>query len=192
MNDEQYRALLEKRLLPERYIHSLNVADSARELAVIYGEDADKAYTSGLLHDVMKNAPDGEHEELFALGGVTLSPLERHNRKLWHAMSAPLFLKFKLGINDSDMLNAVRYHTTGRAGMSRLEKIVFLADYISAERDYNGVEIMRETSKKNMDSAILFAQTYTLRTLSAAGKCIHPDCLLCYNDIIINRIERKE
>ena len=187
MADDALYDLLRERLNPDRYTHSLNVADSAKALALRFGADADKAYTAGLLHDVMKNAPAEEQFQLFREAGVTLTPLEAANKKLWHAMGAPLFLRLKLGIEDEEILNAVRYHTTGRAGMSLMEKIVFTADYISAERQYNGVDVMRALAEKSLEDAMLYALQFTLTKLSAQRRCIHPDCLACYNDIIMSK-----
>ena len=98
--DEKIIKLLRSRLDDYRFNHSLNVADSAKELAEIYGADPKKCYTAGLLHDVMKNASDEEHEELFKMAGITLSRDEKNNRKLWQDISncriglrclAPLF-----------------------------------------------------------------------------------------------------
>ena len=187
MADEALYELLRERLNPDRYTHSLNVADSAKALALRYGADADKAYTAGLLHDVMKNAPEEEQLLLFRAAGVTLTPLEAANKTLWHSMGAPCFLRLKLGITDDDMLNAVRYHTTGRAGMSTLEKIIFVADYISAERTYNGVDVMRELADRSLEDAMLYALQFTLTKLSSQRRCIHPDCLFCYNDILMSK-----
>ena len=187
MKDKQYIELLRERLLPERFTHSLNVAQSAVYLAEKYGEDKDKAYIAGLLHDVMKNSDDTEQLEMIERYGISMTELEKKNKKLWHAMSAPGYLLYELGEKDEDLLNAVRYHTTGRAGMSLLERIIFIADYISDERDYNGVEIMRELADKSLEDAMLFALKFTLQKLSSQNMCIHPDCLGCYNELIINR-----
>ena len=141
--DEKIITLIRSKLNADRFNHSLNVADSAKELALSYGADADKAYTAGLLHDVMKNASEEEQLGVLSEAGIELMPVERENKKLWHAIAGAAYVKFVMGIDDRDIIRAVRYHTTGRSGMSLLERIVYLADYISADRNYNGVEDMR-------------------------------------------------
>lgn len=147
MNNEQYKEILQNRLTEKRYIHSLNVADSAKELALIYGCDPEKAYTVGLVHDCCKDEPAGLQLSYILENKVELTEYEINAAKLYHAISGRIFAEKEFGITDEDMLNAIRYHTTGRKGMSLLEKVVFIADFISAERDYNGVDIMREKAK---------------------------------------------
>ncbi|HAX84373.1 MAG TPA: phosphohydrolase [Ruminococcaceae bacterium] len=179
--------LIRSRLDDYRFNHSLNVADSARELAIRYGGDADKAYTAGLLHDVMKNASDEEQLGVLSEAGIELMPVERANKKLWHAVAGAAYIRFVMGIEDREIIRAVRYHTTGRAGMSLLEKIVYLADYISAERDYNGVEDMRRLCKEDMDAAIEYALVFGIPDLVSKGRVIHPDSIDLYNEVIIKK-----
>ena len=183
-----WRKLLKKRLLEKRYIHSLNVADSARELAKKYGADEEKAYFAGLVHDIMKNAGEEEQLQIMEKGGIILSRTEKVNKKLWHAMAGECYLRIEMGIADEDILNAVRYHTTGRAGMSLLEKVVYIADYISVERDYDDVDVMRELSmNKGLDEAALYALKFSFKSLSKKEKLIHTDSVEYYNELIIER-----
>lgn len=185
--DEKIVTLIKSRLETDRFNHSLNVAESARKLAILYGADAKKAYTAGLLHDVMKNASEEEQLGVLSEAGIELMPVERANKKLWHAVAGAAYVKFVMGIDDREIIRAVRYHTTGRAGMSQLEKIIYLADYISAERSYNGVEDMRQLSKKDMDEAIEYALVFGIPDLVSKGRVIHPDSLDLYNEIIIKK-----
>lgn len=183
-----WRKLLRERLLEKRYIHSLNVADSARELAKKYGADEEKAYFAGLVHDIMKNASDEEQLQIMEKGGIILSRTEKINKKLWHAMAGECYLRIEKGITDEDILNAVRYHTTGRAGMSLLEKVVYIADYISVERDYDDVDVMRDLSmNKGLDEAALYALKFSFKSLSKKEKLIHTDSVEYYNELIIER-----
>lgn len=188
---ENLKALLKERLDEHRYIHSLGVAESARKLAKRFGGDAKKAYLAGLLHDITKNETNERQLQLFEENGIILSQTEKNNPKLWHAMTAPLFIKNSLGITDDELLLAVRYHTTGRSGMSLLEKIVYIADYISAERDYPDVDVMRTLSEDSLEKAALYSLKYTLRKLSQSELVIHNDSLNFYNELIINKSERN-
>lgn len=185
--DEKIITLIRSKLNADRFNHSLNVADSAKELALRYGANADKAYTAGLLHDVMKNASPEEQLGVLSEAGIELMPVERENKKLWHAIAGAAYVKFVMGIDDRDIIRAVRYHTTGRAGMSLLERVVYLADYISADRKYNGVEDMRRLCQADSDEAILYALTFGIPDLVSKGRVIHPDSIDLYNEVIIKK-----
>lgn len=185
------KALLKERLDEHRFIHSLGVAESAYELSKRFGGDAKKAYLAGLVHDITKNETNERQLQLFSENGIILSQIEKNNPKLWHAMTAPLFIKNELGITDEELLSAVRYHTTGRKGMSLLEKIVYIADYISAERDYPDVDVMRSLSKESLEKAALYSLKYTLKKLSESELVIHNDSLNFYNELIIGGVRLK-
>ena len=184
--DAEYTEILRSRLTERRFIHSLNVADSARELAEIYGCDPDKAYTAGLIHDCCKDEPAGLQLSYMLGNGAELTECEINTAKLYHSICGSVYIQKEFGIDDVEIINAVRYHTTGRANMSVLEKVIFIADFISAERDYNGVEIMREKAKRSLDEAIVEGLSFTIKDLIDAGRIIHPDTLGAYNDAIAN------
>ena len=191
----EYKRLLRKKLDDYRFLHSLNVAESAAFLADKYGEDRDRAYFAGLLHDIMKNENNADMLKMMEKGGIILSRTEKANPKLWHAMAGEVCLRDELGITDREILSAVRYHTTGKAGMSLFDKIIYVADYVSAERNYPDVDVMRTLSfEKGLDEACLYSLQYTLKALSAKETVIHPDSLDFYNELIINKggmIKRK-
>ncbi len=170
-----------------RYTHSLNVAQEAVVLAKLYGCDENKAYVAGILHDVTKEIPKDEQLQIIRDGGIILDSVQQNAPKLWHSISGSVYVQTRLGISDSDIINAIRYHTTGRAGMSLLEKIIYTADYTSAERSYNGADIMREKSRKSLEEAMIFSCQFTLQNLSSKEAAIHPDQIFCYNDLVLNR-----
>ena len=181
------RKLLRSKLDDYRYIHSLGVADSARQLAGIYGADEEKAYFAGLLHDVMKNASRDEQLDIIEKGGITLTAVEKNNPKLWHAIAGECYLRTHMGITDPEILGSVRYHTTGKAGMALLEKIIYVADYISAERNYPDVDIMRDLAiNHSLEEASLYSLQYTFMKLTPEKGIIHTDSVDFYNELIIN------
>lgn len=187
----EVRKLLRSKLDDYRYIHSLGVADSARELAKIYGADEEKAYFAGLLHDVAKNMPKDKQLSFIEKGGISLSDSEKNNPKLWHAMAGECYLRLNMGITDPEILGSVRYHTTGRAGMTLLEKIIYVADYISAERNYPDVDVMRDLSlNHSLEKAAIYSLQYTFMKLTPEKGIIHTDSVDFYNELIIN--ERSE
>ena len=184
----EYKALLRELLDDYRYIHSLGVAESAKELAAIYGYDEDKAYKAGLLHDIMKNATKEYQLQIMEKGGIILSQAEKNNPKLWHAMAGECYLRDEMGITDEELLGAIRYHTTGKAGMNLLEKIVYIADYISKERNYPDVDVMRRLSKEvSLEEASLYALRFSIRKFESIGGIIHTDSIDYYNELIIER-----
>lgn len=186
---QEFKQNLSQRLKENRYIHSLNVADSALELAKHYGADEEKAYIAGLLHDCTKNESDDRQLQMLSSCGIILSCVERNNPKLFHAMTAPIYAKAVFGIEDEEILSAMRFHTTGKKGMSLLEKIVYIADYISAERDYADVDVMRILAFEDLDKAALYSLKFSLRSLSEKERVIHPDSLEFYNELIIKKYE---
>lgn len=194
----EYKKLLRKKLDDFRFYHSLNVAESAKELAFWYGESKEdsyleKAYLTGLLHDCMKNADKNEMLQMIEKGGIILNRVELNNPKLWHAIAGSVFVQNNLGITDPEIVSAIRYHTTGRAGMSVFEKIIYIADYISYERDYPDVDEMRLlTQIKGLDEAALYSLQYSLTSLSKNKRLIHNDSLDFYNELILNQVERSK
>lgn len=182
---EQYKELLKSRLNEKRYIHSLAVADQARRLALKYGADPYKAYLAGLLHDITKNASFDEHLQIFEAFGIILSDVEKNAEKLWHAMSGAAYAEHFLDIDDKEIISAVRYHTTAKADMTELEKVLYLADFTSSDRDYDDVDVMRALVDKSQDEALKYALTYTITELIEKGVPIHPDTVAAYNDVIL-------
>lgn len=182
----EYKKLLREKLDDYRFLHSLNVAESAATLARLYGADEEKAYFAGLLHDIMKNENNEDMLKCITKGGIILSRTEKENPKLWHAIAGEAYLRTELGITDKEILSSVRYHTTGKADMSLFEKIIYVADYISAERNYPDVDVMRHLSyEKSLDEACLYSLQYTLKSLSEKKGIIHEDSLAFYNNLII-------
>lgn len=175
--------IIEKRLEPKRFDHSIKVAKSAVELAKHYGEDEQKAYVCGILHDVMKNASDEEQLEIIEKSGEKMTQLERVNKKLWHAISGAGYIKIVLKITDEEIISAVRCHTTAKANMTTLEKILYIADYISEDRDFDGVDDMRKKAFSNIDEAVLEGTRFSIETLAKRGMPIHPNTVEAYNEM---------
>ena len=179
-----YVDLLKQRLDEYRLNHSLCVADEAKRLAEKYGADTEKAYLAGLLHDITKNEPNDFHLHYFKEFDIILTDVEKKNDRLWHAMSGALFVKNELKIDDGELISAIRYHTTAKSNMTKLEKIIFVADFTSADRNYPDVNVMRELSNRSLEDAMIYALSYTINKLVAGGQMVHPDALSAYNDLL--------
>ncbi len=191
MNLDEYKNLIKSKMSEHRFVHSVNVSKEARKLAKIYGADAEKAAIAGILHDITKEMPVEEQLKIITDSGIILDNVQKNAPKLWHGISGSIYIKENLNINDADILNAIRYHTTGRAGMSLLEKIIFVADFTSQERTYKGVSTMRKKSRKTLDEAMLYGFKFTFSDLSKRELAIHPDELACYNEIVLSNISLK-
>lgn len=185
MNFNEYKEIIKPKMSEKRYIHSVNVAKQAKHLAKIYGVEEEKALTAGILHDIAKEMPTEEQLQIITNSGIILDNIQQRAMKLWHSITGSIYVKEVLGIEDEDIINAIRFHTTGRANMSMLEKIIFIADFTSAERDFKGVATMRKKADKNLDDAMLYGFKFTFCDLTKRNLAIHPDELNCYNEIIL-------
>ncbi|MCH5296235.1 MAG: bis(5'-nucleosyl)-tetraphosphatase (symmetrical) YqeK [Ruminococcus sp.] len=188
---DEYKKLIRTKMGEYRFTHSVNVSKEAKNLAKIYGADEEKAELAGMLHDITKELPRQEQLKIITDSGIILDDVQENAPKLWHGISGSLYVKDNLNICDEDILNAIRYHTTGRAGMSLLEKIIFVADFTSQERTYKGVSTMRKKSRKSLDEAMLYGFKFTFTDLSKRELAIHPDELACYNEIVMSNLSLK-
>lgn len=187
MNLDDYKNIIREKMGDYRYTHSINVSKEARSLAKLYGADEQKAELAGLLHDITKEFDKEEQLKIINNGGIILDSIQLKVPKLWHSISGSVYIKTELNIIDNDIVNAVRYHTTGRAGMSLLEKIIYVADFTSADRKYRGAATMRAKSLKSLEEAMLYSYKFTISNLTKQNLFVHPDELNCYNEIIMQK-----
>ena len=179
-------AFLEQHLSKKRFQHSCNVARAARQLAQRYGADQEKAYFAGLLHDICKEQPFEEQRELMLAGDFAPDEAELHSRKLWHGIAGAYFIQTEFDVTDRDILNAVRFHTVGREGMSLLEEIIYIADMISDERDYKGVTKMRKLAFEDLQAAMLTALTDAIGSVLKKGGMIPQYTIAAYNSYLLS------
>ncbi len=184
MDYKQYIDLLSSRLDEYRFKHSICVADEAKRLALKYGVDGEKAYLAGLLHDITKNADTAEHLQIFSQFGIMLNGIEKNAKKLWHAISGAAYVAHILSIEDRDIIDAIRYHTTARAGMTKFEKIIYLADFTSLDRDYSDVDVIREYVNEDLDKAFIYALQYSICDLVNDKKAVHLDTVAAFNEAV--------
>ena len=192
MTMKDYETLIASRMRQPRFKHSKNVAKEAVRLAKKYGADVSRAELAGILHDATKETPEDEPMRYIDKAGIILTPLECSTHKLWHAISGAAFVQVELGITDEDILNSIRYHTTGREGMSLLEKVIFIADFTSAERDYDGVDRMRKAADKSLEYAMLEGLSFTIADLSQRKLAIAPDTFSAYNEVAMLKTNKKK
>lgn len=144
MNLDQIKEKLKEMLTEKRYRHSLNVAESAKRLAKIYGADEEKAYLAGVVHDCAKYFKTDKVDYYVAKYDIELDELEVGNISISHSIIGSYVAKYDFGIEDEDVISSVRYHTTGKVDMNLMEKIIYVADLIEDGRDYPGVDELRD------------------------------------------------
>lgn len=152
---DKVRKYAKKAEKPERYQHSLRVAEMAREMCVIYGEDPDKGYFTGLAHDICKDLDDEAQISLAQQDGQEITELERKKPFLLHGRAAAVKLQRDFGVDDADVLQAVANHTFGGKGFCKLSKIIFAADKIEPGRPQSTEEYRREILSKPLDQMTL-------------------------------------
>ncbi|KZE40060.1 phosphohydrolase [Bhargavaea cecembensis] len=181
MESDRLKNEVARRLPSGRYQHVLRVMETAMILADRFGENKEKAETAALLHDVAKAMPKEELKRITEAEGDPAAVLEFHH-ELWHGPAGAVIARDEFGIRDPDILAAVRFHTTGRAGMSRLEKIIYIADMIEPGRDFPGAGNLRAEAERSLDAALTACSAHNLQYLASVRAAIHPDTLRCYND----------
>ncbi|MBR1384442.1 MAG: nicotinate-nucleotide adenylyltransferase [Ruminococcus sp.] len=188
----EYKEYIKEHLSKKRAQHSLNVADAAVKLAKLYGADEDKAYVAGLLHDVCKELPAEEQLAYVLKSPLDVSEIETKTVALFHAVAGSVFVQEKFGIDDPEIIKAIRYHTVGCGNMEMLSKIIYIADLISAERDYKDVKKMRKVAEQGLDKAMLEALKFSI-TDSVGKENTIPLCTLeCYNNMINTKKNKEE
>ena len=181
-NEEMRKGIL-SRLKGYRYQHSLGVERAAVWLAGKYGGDPEKAAAAGILHDITKHLSPQEQLNLCEKYGIRPCTVEKSEPKMLHGKTAAAIARVEYGMPE-DVCDAIACHTTGKHGMTILDKILYLADYIEETRDFPGVEKARELAKADIDRALLYCYDQTLTELVARGKLIHSDTIAAYNDMI--------
>ena len=173
--------LIAARLSPRRRDHAHRVAAEAVVLAERFGASAEKAELAGLLHDYCRELSDEETLAAAARYGIPVGPVEaRRPKKILHGPVAAAELA-ELGL-DAEVAAAIRLHTVGAAGMTTLEKCVYLADYVEPGRDFPGVEEVRALATTSLDRALGAAARLSLLDIIGRGRGVVPGALALYNE----------
>jgi predicted HD superfamily hydrolase involved in NAD metabolism len=169
----------------KRYSHSLRVMETGAKLAKIYNADLEKVKIAGILHDCGKISDETYLLKRAFDFGIILDNSMEHNHELIHGPLGAEIAKLEYGIEDIEILDAIRYHTIGREDMSILDKIIYIADYIEPERNFKGVEEVRELAFVDIDQSIIMSIEKTISFLIENNKLIHPDTIKARNYLII-------
>lgn len=167
----------------KRWKHTLGVMETSVKLAERYGGDPVRAETAAILHDVAKYWPVERMKEIIEQNGLSAELLS-YDKQLWHAEVGAFVAEHEYGINDPEVLDAIRFHTSGREDMGLLEKIVCLADYIEPGRDFPGVEDIRKLSKVSLEEGLIAGFDSTIRLLLQKRRIVFPLTMLARNDLV--------
>lgn len=163
-----------------RFQHVLGVEEMAVALAAKYGASEEKASIAALTHDYAKERPDEEFELIIQRDGYDLDLLNYGNA-IWHGLVGASMVQRELGIDDEEILEAIRLHTTGAKKMSLLDKIIYVADYIEPGRNFPGVREARELALIDLDEAVAYETKHTLQHLIEQEQQIYPKTIETYN-----------
>ena len=181
-SDAELTDILSIRLSKKRFTHSLNVADMAKKLAEAHGyKDPNEAYTAGLVHDCCKELPQAEQLAMVKKSRRNVCEAELKTPALYHAVAGAYYAETVFGFTSEDFLNSIRYHTTGRAEMSELEEIVYMADLVSVERSFRDVEKFRKMAFDDIKKSILEAVKHSISEVMEKGSLIPTQTLEAYN-----------
>ncbi|SNS34787.1 putative HD superfamily hydrolase of NAD metabolism [Anaerovirgula multivorans] len=170
---------------PKRYRHTLGVVKASIYLAEKYHEDTMNAKIAALLHDFAKDYTRQQLMECVRTYGVVTDNIIMEAHELLHGKVAASIAKIEFNINNENILNAIENHTTGREGMSKLEKIIYLADFIEEGRNYPGVNELRKIAAEDLDKAVLQALNNTIIYVLSIEKLLHPNTLYARNELLL-------
>lgn len=182
---EEIHYNLKKNVTDNRYRHTLGVADAAVYLAKKYGENEDDAYLAALLHDYAKYFTREEIYEYIRQHKLEIDEIMANVYQLLHGKVAAHIARDQYGIKNQNILNAIEYHTTGRKKMSKLEKIIYLADFIELGRDYTGVEELRIVAEQDLNRAVLLALNNTIIYVISIEKILHTNTIEARNSLLL-------
>jgi predicted HD superfamily hydrolase involved in NAD metabolism len=174
---ERAEALARSRLSERRYEHTLRVADTAENLAMAHDLEADRARLSALLHDAAREMGPEEFLNLADKWGIQVGEPEQQSPKLLHGPVAAELAKRELGVDDEEVLEAVRAHTTGRPGMGPLALVLYVADKIEPARDYPSVGRLRRLAGEDLNGAAAESLRRAIAHNQERGKPTHPASL---------------
>ncbi|WP_144939329.1 bis(5'-nucleosyl)-tetraphosphatase (symmetrical) YqeK [Paenibacillus sp. 32O-W] len=190
MDRERLIDLVREQMPEQRWLHTQGVMETSVELAGRFGADPVKADLAALLHDYCKYWPIEQQKKVIEQAGLA-DDLLQYDKPLWHAPAGAWVAEQELGINDKEILDAIRYHTSGRPGMTLLDKIVCLADYIEPGRDFPGVEQIRSLAELSLERALIAGFDSTISFLLQKGQKVYPMTIMARNSLIDELVQRS-
>ena len=173
-NFKELKEIVKSKMSLKRFTHTLGVVEMSEKLAKIYNADIEKCKVAALLHDICKEMNMEYIKNICKNNFMNeLSEEDLENNEILHGFAGSYYVKIELGINDKEILSAIKYHTVGGKNMTLVEKIVYIADAIEYGRNYPSVAEIREETFKNLDKGILMEIEHKERYLKSVGKKSH-------------------
>ncbi|MBU3160125.1 bis(5'-nucleosyl)-tetraphosphatase (symmetrical) YqeK [Clostridium frigoris] len=191
-NEKEMLNYIKKNLKESRFKHSVSVSETAIELATIYGQNIEKARIAGLVHDCAKNLADDQLMKMAIDHRIELDEVSKQSPQIIHGLVGSIIARDIMEIQDEDILNSIRYHTTGRKNMSILEKIIFISDYIEPLRTFKGKEEVRSLSRVNLDVAVMMCLENTIKYVISKKQLLHIDTVYARNYLLSENSRRKD
>ncbi|MCD8048960.1 MAG: bis(5'-nucleosyl)-tetraphosphatase (symmetrical) YqeK [Clostridia bacterium] len=189
LSEEEMHKKLRATQKERRYFHTLGVVKEAVRLAPRYGVPVEKAKIAALLHDCAKNFDETRFNEIAAEYGVQLDEYAQKEPALVHAFLGAAVAYRDYGVTDREILDAIYYHTTARANMTNLEKLIYIADMIEPGRTIPQAEELRKMVEVDLDAALIYAIDCSIKHVIKKGRLIHPDSIYARNYLIERRDE---
>ena len=187
---DERKQLLAARLKPSRFRHSLGVAETAAQLAMRFGVDAEAARTAGLLHDCAREFPNEAMRAEADKRQIPYGPIERAMPLLLHAYLGAVRVRELYGVDDDAISQAIYRHTVGGPQMTRLDKIIWYADMIEPSRDYPEVEMLRRLAREaSLDEMLLAGLTESIKFVAAKGHLLHPRTIEARNELLFRGVK---
>lgn len=180
---EEVYEIVKETLSPKRFEHCINVMDRCIEFAKIFGEDIEKAKLIGIAHDIAKEIPRDKRVEYAEKDEVILTDFEKENTSLVHAKHGAVICKRDFCFTE-DMCEAIAAHTTGKVGMTKLAKILYLADYSEIGRDFKEAQEAYEIGKKDLEEGYFVALTGKIYFTMVDKRAICQDSIDAYNELV--------
>ncbi len=188
MNIKYINKKLRKKLKKKRYTHSLSTANEAKKLAIKYKVDEDKAYIAGLLHDCAKQFTKKQMKTYIKSDEYCIEFI--NSKTLMHAPVGAIIAKKKYGIEDKDVLTAIKYHCYARPNMTVIEKIIFIADKIEITRKFKDIDYLRYLAYRNLDQTLLYCLNFTIEQIKKEEGYLYSNTINAkkyYENIIENK-----
>lgn len=186
MTIDEMKQKLQKILSLKRYTHSVNVMETAIQLAERYGADVGCCAIAGLLHDCARDIRGERLFELCAHYNIEVDEIMRRQPELLHGPLGVYIAIREYGVKDDQVLEAIKCHTTGMPGMDTIAKIIFISDFIEPLRNFTGVDALRKEAFEDLDQAVVMGIDSTIRYILARKGLMHPDTVNTRNWFLLN------
>jgi nicotinate-nucleotide adenylyltransferase len=178
------RAKAHEMLSPQRIAHVDGCEEEALRLARRWSVNQSDAREAAILHDITKKLSFDEHMKIAGEYGITVGKLENGEEKLLHSLTGAALARAEFGVSEA-VAGAIRWHTTGRARMTELEKVIYLADYIEPTRDFKGVDILRALAYESLDEATKMGLEISVKDMKDRGIIPNRITYDAMNDLLI-------